>query len=67
MNPCPKDKPNRDDQPHVRDMVLLLDAIRAMLQAGQAVWKERIMGGVELSFVTGEVFILGDTGIKRIE
>jgi hypothetical protein len=42
-------------------------ARRAMALTGQDVWKPRITSGVELSFITGEVFILGDTGIKRTE
>ena len=42
-------------------------ARRAMALTGQAVSKERITGGIELSFITGEVFILGDTEIKRTE
>jgi hypothetical protein len=48
--------PDQQRQPFAR---------RAMVLTGQAVWKERITGGVELSFITSEVFILGDTGIKR--
>jgi hypothetical protein len=39
----------------------------AMVLTGQGVWKERITGGIELSFIKGDVFILGGAQIKRTE
>jgi hypothetical protein len=40
-------------------------ARRAMVLTGQAVGKQPIAGAVELRSIAGEVFHLGDTGIKR--
>jgi hypothetical protein len=40
---------------------------RAIVLTGQGIWKERITGGIELSFIKGDVFILGGARIKRTE
>jgi hypothetical protein len=49
-----------------QDKMFVMEALRGMVRAGLAVWKNQSSCERELHLLSGEIFLLDEEGIRRV-